>query len=359
MPKKQTQKEFIEKSKKIFGDQLDYSKVNYINSITEVILTCKKHGDFSIAPKDHICYERGCGVCSGAKYNLQTLLEAMELIHGDMFDYSKVTFTNVKIPVIIICKIHGEFLQTPDKHLQGQGCPKCKKSARKDLDYFLITANEIHGNKYDYSKVIFTRMFDNVEIICSKHGSFWQTPANHINNKQGCSKCATENTRILLDDFILRSLLSHDITYNYSKTIYINGATKVEIICPKHGSFWQFPFQHINGANCPWCTGKISVQEQLWLDSINVPNEYRNKTIYIGEKRYCVDAYDPITNTIYEFYGDYWHGNPQIYKSEYINKHNKQKFSVLYDKTIKRQNELIEAGYKIVFIWERDFKKVG
>jgi hypothetical protein len=280
-------------------------------------------------------------------------------VHGAHFVYDKVIYSGAKNPVVIGCKMHGDFLQTPDKHVnRRQGCPKCKKSARKDIDYFLKKSKEIHGDTYDYSEVIFSRMFDRVEIICRKHGSFWQLPANHINHKMGCGKCATESTRILLDDFIKRAVASHHNLYDYSKSVYINCATKIEIVCSKHGSFWQKPFSHINGADCPWCVGKNSMKEKLWLDHLNIPREYRNKTLYDKGKHYRVDAYDPIANTIYEFYGDYWHGNPKIYNPNYTNKHNKIKFRTLFHKTITRESELLNLGYKIISIWEQDFDQM-
>lgn len=61
---------------------------------------------------------------------------------------------------------------------------------------------------------------------------------------------------------------------------------------------------------------------------------------------------------MYEFYGDYWHGNPNVYNQNYINKHNKIKFITLFNKTISRENKLKECGYKIISIWEKDFIKL-
>jgi hypothetical protein len=359
MPAKQTQQEFIDKSIKIFGDQLDYSKVNYVDSRSKIILTCKKHGNFYIKPGDHLSYKRGCSICSGVQYNTETFIDAARAMHGDKYFYDKVNYEQSRKHVVITCKLHGNFIQAPHKHLIGQGCPKCKKSAHKNANYFLEKSKEIHGDIYDYSKVVFSRMFDRVEIICKIHGSFWQFPSNHINHKMGCGKCATESTRLSLSDFINRSNIIHNNFYDYSKSVYINCATKLEIICPKHGSFWQTPGSHlICGADCSWCVGKNSQKEKQWLDYLDIPIQYRNKILFHRDKHYRVDAYDPINNVVYEFNGDYWHGNPEIYNSESINKHNKQKFSSLYEKTIKREKELISLGYNIVSIWENDFMKI-
>lgn len=73
-------------------------------------------------------------------------------IHKNKYNYDKVDYINVKTKVCIICPIHGEFLQAPGNHLNGQGCPKCK---RKSLDLFILQANEIHNNFYDYTETIY------------------------------------------------------------------------------------------------------------------------------------------------------------------------------------------------------------
>ena len=292
--RKQTQDEFIDKSIVIFGDQLDYSKVDYIDSRTEVILMCKSHGDFNIKPKDHISYKRGCSVCSGVKYNTETFIETAGVIHDNEYIYDKVKYITIKTPIIIVCKIHGDFTQLPDKHINAeQGCPKCKKTARRDIEYIIKKAADIHKGFYDYSLVKFTRMFDNITIVCPLHGEFKQTPTNHINHKQRCPACAI---------------------------------------------------------------GK-SKKEASWLDQIGLPNDKDHRTVilYTDNKRLIVDGFDPLTNTVYEFYGDFWHGNPQVYRAEDTNDANHINFGELYSKTINREKLILKNGHNIVSIWEKDF----
>src|SRR5258708_1558397 len=157
--------------------------------------------------------------------------------------------------------------------------------------------------------------------------------------------------------FICQSHIIHDKKYDYSKVEYVNAFTKVIIICPQHGDFSQQPVKHLVGQGCPKCFHHISKSEIEWLDSLSMPNEYRHKTLKINGKNYMVDAYDPTNNTIYEFYGDYWHGNPQKYKSDELNMINKKSFGTLYLKTVERENKIIQAGYKLITIWEMDFKQ--
>jgi len=358
--KKQTQEEFIQKSKAIFGNIYNYSKVKYINSIARVILICKKHGEFKIKPGAHLCYKRGCLACKGVKHNVVSFLELAKQIHGDKYSYELVKeIKNVrKCKIKIVCSIHGVFEQLPDKHINAkQGCPKCSRSARRNLQYFVEKANDIHNYKYDYSKVNFTRMFDKIEILCSKHGSFWQIPSNHIHiiNKMGCPDCSLEMSRIKPEDFIARAKAVHNNKYDYSKTKYTIMAKKIEIICPKHGSFFQNASSHLLAkCGCPNCYKCISDKETKWLDSLDIPKHQRNVAIYNGNKRYNVDAL--VDKTIYEFYGDYWHGNLNVYSCNMINKHNKILFTDLYQQTINREKELIKLGYNVISIWESDFQ---
>lgn len=122
----------------------------------------------------------------------EEFLEKARKIHGDKFDYSKTKYINASTNIIIICKIHGEFLQTPTKHTtiskkyKAQGCPKC--SGRRTQEEFIAKCNEIHNNKFDYSKVIFTNCYNKITIICPKHGEFSQRARAHL-DKQGCPTC--------------------------------------------------------------------------------------------------------------------------------------------------------------------------
>jgi len=96
-----------------------------------------------------------------------------------------------------------------------------------------------------------------------------------------------------------------------------------------------------------------------WIKWLNNPNIIPHFNIKIPSgKWYFVDGFDPITNTIYEFNGDFWHGNPEIHKPNDINNKNKRTFGELYQATINRKQELISLGYKYVDIWESDWEKI-
>lgn len=121
--------------------------------------------------------------------------------HQNKYNYSKVVYVNQTTKVCIICPIHGEFYMTPHRHMIGQGCPKCSGKGLSQEE-IINKANLIHENKYDYSKVIFTKMHDKVTIICPIHGEFQQTLSKHISKKQSCPKCAAiqRSTKNKLDN---------------------------------------------------------------------------------------------------------------------------------------------------------------
>jgi len=163
---------------------------------------------------------------------------------------------NAITKVCIICNEHGEFWQTPHMHTKGQGCPKCSGKYIPTTEEWIENARNVHGDKYDYSKVKYVGTHTKVCIICPIHGEFWQTPSNHLQG-QGCHKCANktngERCRLSKDEFIKKARKVHGDKYDYSKVKYDGAHTKVCIICPKHGEFWQTPNEHKKGSGCPKC----------------------------------------------------------------------------------------------------------
>lgn len=118
-------------------------------------------------------------------------IERATEIHGNKYDYSRVVYVKSSEKVKIVCPIHGEFEQTPNKHLAGQGCSQCGRVRTKlGHDEFISRAKAVHGNRYDYSKVQYERVDKKVIIICPDHGEFLQTPRAHVVHQQNCPKCA-------------------------------------------------------------------------------------------------------------------------------------------------------------------------
>ena len=120
---------------------------------------------------------------------------------------------------------------------------------------------EVHGGRYNYSKVRYINMNTPVCIICPIHGEFWQNPHNHERGAT-CPECAkiriANKNRITYEEFIKRAKEKHGNKYNYSKVVYVNNRTKICIICPIHGEFWQKPSEHLRGSGCRKCADEYT-----------------------------------------------------------------------------------------------------
>jgi hypothetical protein len=295
--KKITQEEFERRGREIFGDRFDYSVSVYTGNSSLVKIRCPAHDRiFKQLPINHWKGFSGCVDCScgGIAYDLDDWCKRAAIRHNNRYDYSKVVYENSKTIVDIGCPIHGIFQQIADVHLWGGICPDCELAER--CKAFLDEAAIVHSGKYDYSKVVYITAHDKVIIGCPQ---------------------------------------------------------------PKHGYFLQEPSAHLAGSGCKKCAAfGCSKPERAWLDELGVPEEYRQAAFKVGNKQYRADAFDPTTNTIYEFYGDYWHGNPRVFPPDKINRHNKTTFGQLYKDTIEREQALTKSGYNVVAIWEDEFKKL-
>ena len=217
---RKTKDEFIIEAIKIHGDRYNYDKVEYVKNRQNVKIICKEHGCFEQTPKSHL---RGsnCPKCvlilnsSKRRLNQEEIIEKFKSKHGDKYNYDKVNYINFNTPVIITCKKHGDFKITPDKHML-YNCKKCyyetiSKRLGTPYEIFLERANKVHNNSlYEYSEKTYINCSSKIEIICKKHGSFWQLGKKHIMG-QGCPKCFNSRGESL----ILKFLNENKIDYIY------------------------------------------------------------------------------------------------------------------------------------------------
>lgn len=237
---------------------------------------------------------KSCGFISSREkqsMKLEEFLERCKEAHGDIYDYSKVVMKGVDTHVTIICKLHGEFTQTPYKHYSDKnGCTECgiirrSEANRFTLDEFITKANEKHEYKYDYSKVIYINSQTSVIIICKEHGEFTQAPNSHLQGC-GCEKCGikarSDNQRQTTKEFIIKAKEVHADTYDYSKTTYTSGHAHITIICKIHGEFTQDPYNHLGGTGCRRCSG-IYCLEDFISESRNIHGDLYDysQSIYV------------------------------------------------------------------------------
>lgn len=124
-----TPDEFVRRAKEKHKDKYSYAKTNYVLSNSKVIITCPAHGDFEQTPSNHLAGS-GCPVCNKGRPCLTTgeFIVKAKAKHGDKYDYSKVVYVNSHTKVTITCPVHGDFEQIPLRHLHGNGCQLCHES---------------------------------------------------------------------------------------------------------------------------------------------------------------------------------------------------------------------------------------
>jgi very-short-patch-repair endonuclease len=300
---------FIEKSKQIHGDKYDYSNVDYINVKTKIIIVCNSCKiSFSQVPNTHLC-GHGCRKCANKLssdkkriHTTESIVQKAKEIHGDKYEYSNVEYTGIDNKIIIICKEHGEFEQSPDCHINRQnGCGKCgviKRAKNKMIspDEIIKKAKDTHGNKYDYSKVEYHGIYNKIIIICKEHGEFEQSANSHIRGS-GCTECVRNIWTT--DKFIEKSKEKHGDKYDYSKVEYSGCDTNVIILCKKHNAFNQTPYNHLNGQGCSFCVNKTEgkLYEKIQLLYPTIVTQFKQewcKKIKNLPFDFCIKEYNVI-----------------------------------------------------------------
>ena len=345
---------FILEARKTHGNKYDYSKVEYVSAMKPVEIICKEHGSFWQIPMLHI-KGQGCPKCAGRYQTNDEVIERMKKSHpNEDYDYSKVEFTKMHNKVCIVChkkdsegNEHGEFWQTPAKHIVGRGCPKCgneRKNANRKItvDKFKERGSELFKGFYDYQYVNFNDLHDKVKIICPVHGEFEQYACDHLNG-HGCQQCAVDESKLTTADFIKKSKIIHgEDKWIYDKVKCNGTKTKVCIICPIHGEYWQTPETHLKGCGCPKCGKIISKNEeelyQFVCNLVGSDNIVRNDRDMLNGKE--IDIYIPSLKVGIEYNGVVWHS---------------EKFGKGRNYHIDKLNAALEKGVKLIQIFEDEY----
>jgi very-short-patch-repair endonuclease len=207
--------DFEIKANDVHNHKFDYSLVYYKNNKTKIEIICSKHGIFSQAPSDHL-KGRGCPKCGFEKSSglrnfiaSKNFIEKANIIHNNKYDYSLTDYVRADINIKIICPKHGIFEQTPNKQLKGHGCTKCKIDKQySTTKEFIEKAKLIHGDKYDYSHVVYVTAKRKINIICKIHGIFQQIPNDHLNNV-GCPVCRQSKGEIEIIKYLNKNSIKY------------------------------------------------------------------------------------------------------------------------------------------------------
>lgn len=364
--------EFINRATEKHGIEYDYSEIVYYK-LTAIVksIRCRVHGLFDKNGNQHI-NGGGCILChpkgGSNPLTLDQFKNKADKKHSNKYDYSLILqYFGGNHIYEIICPNHNVFKLTGEAHLGGAYCPACiieKRKAnprvstrRRSQDQFEKEAREIHGDRYNYDDTIYVNKRQKITISCSIHGS-WETIGQHHLKGGGCPKCAHDNHSKMMkmtnEEFLDRAFEIHGDTYDYDLVVYNGVHHCIDILCRKHGVFSQTPSNHFSGSGCSQCNNgyQVSSLSTEWLDGLNVPiKEWR-----IPGTRKKADGFCPITNTVYEFHGSYWHGDPRVFNSNEMSSQFGITYGDLYRRTLERENMIISKGYNLIVKWEFDYR---
>ena len=213
-----TQAQFVEASIRTHGDGYNYSRAAYVDSKTKVTIVCNTCGsEFAQTPNAHI-RGQGCVVCSRKKAakrysdTTESFVAKAAIVHGGVYTYESTVYVATHTKVSITCPAHGRFMQTPNSHLKGAGCPMCWAKRRAvpqvsqaDCMARCVTA---HDGLYTYEKAYYTGMHDKFEVTCRTHGGFLVSPSNHLQGS-GCPSCGVRASQHEVN--IVRLIESHGV----------------------------------------------------------------------------------------------------------------------------------------------------
>lgn len=240
----------------------------------------------------------------------EDVIKRYQELYGNKFDYSLFKYVNSITKAKIKCNTCGTiFEQIPNSHLSGHGCPNCRNKYFSDIrkisqEEIIKRFIEIHGDKYDYSKVVYVGLQIKVIVICPVHGEFEQTPNNHLKG-HGCAKCGDITQALLLTldqkEVIERFIWLHGDRFGYDDFVYKGMSEKGAIKCYEHGLFWQTPNNHLKGQGCPKCNySKGEAALEVIFKKHNIKYEPQFKLPFYN---FEYDFYLPDYGVIVEFHG--------------------------------------------------------
>lgn len=315
---------FLKKARALYPDY-DFSRVEYKDRETYIVVVCPVHGEFKIRPRTLLSGEKGqkphgCWRCNNLippyekKLTLDTFKNRMHELYGDKYTFAWSDFKNKQSMIRFTCKEHGEQRRSVTGLLDGKGCAYCNgKFYPPD---WIKNARAVHGEKYEYDESRPPRaIFDYIRYKCPKHG--WQETRYdcHVLQGHGCALCAGVLTKMPVEDrkqmWIEKCRERFPGKFSYRDVVYVNNDTPVKIYCKEHHiTFETTPDTHLRGSGaCPLCTKSVGEVEIFkWLSEHAIPFETQkvipNENMFCKRHYLVADFYLPDLNLIIEMNGE-------------------------------------------------------
>lgn len=290
---------------------------------------------------------------SRRKLTQEEFIEKAKKIHANKYDYSLVDYKNTRTKIIIKCNKCGlTFITFAGQHIYGTGHCKCYfKHNKHTTESFIKLSKNIHGDKYDYSSLIFSNTSKKIKILCKTCNKFfYQLPNSHLSG-HGCPNCVSKNNsdrfRSTKEKFIEKAKNIHGDKYDYSLVQYLGNKIKVKILCNTClNYFYQKPNTHISrgGSGCPYCskckiTSKGEKEVLKYIQTIYFGKIIENDRKLLNGKE--LDILIPDLNLAFEYNGEYWHNKREQESPGYH---------------FLKEEQCRQAGIELINIWENDWK---
>lgn len=283
-------------------------------------------------------------------------------------------YVNQSYKLLFECQHKHQWYARPGNIMIGQGCKQCKltcDSQKKRAPYQDIVEQlkQVHNNKFEYIESSYISKMKKMDAMCPIHGKFSFVPFEHIEFKRTCPDCSQEERHLTnYENFVKKANTVHNNKYSYP-FYEPNGNEKISIICKHHGSFKQKRDDHIKGHGCPKCVNtSISIKQISWLNYImKEQNIFIQHACNKGEYRIpelnnrSVDGFCAETNTVYQFHGDCFHGNLNVYSfDEKCHPFDKNLTAgYLNQITNQKDQQIIDCGYNLIVMWESEFENLN
>lgn len=255
---------------------------NFKNQREKVECDCSSHGRYKSTI--HLLLNSTYGGCPKCKSleEAEVFIKKAKILHKDRYIYKKEDYVCSRTPMNIYCTVHKKFFkQRPSAHLQGQGCPDCGTQSQKKIktlsqEDYISRCKDVYGDSLCFNDTVYKGMHSTVKYGCHYHGVM-HTTANNLLNGQGCPECNKENRqRINQQKFI--DTMSESEKYkhfDFSKSVYINNITKIEVLCKDHNEiFYTTPNKLKDDTRTVGCKTCNSIATNRWtIQSLKkIPN---------------------------------------------------------------------------------------
>lgn len=345
--------------------QYDFRDFRYLGATVASTVHCPHHGPFQTKPT-YLLAGSGCPICgksksaAARKLGLEGFVQQARRVHGDRYEYPPQDYVGNKTKVRILCPDHGEYLQTPNSHLGGRGCPECANDLKRQRNkaVSLQTLRELPARlagvnaNWSYDFTTFVGMAKHIRAHCAIHGEFYASPNNLLRNS-GCVKCGEAKHRQFAlsrmkttEEWVAEARKVHGDVYDYSRSVYLGDKKPITITCKKHGDFVSRTDGHIYDSNgCPRCSHHLSKGEDAVFRFLSnlTRAEQRNHTVIKPKE---LDIYMPDVHLAVEYCGEYHHAHKDA-DDERANKH----------KHFRKYQDCKARGIRLITLYETEWKE--